>query len=196
MLKDDEDKIVRWELPLHKIIPKKLYEAQQSAVALMPDDQLLAAAQPDSIDWRLRIKYNALLQKYMDPMSPKDSAILQEEIYKDVCTYDTFKRRIDIAAKAVFITRRIGSYTDDQDALLTAFSTRMWEIASASLVKPDGSLDIEATKLVHKTIQILLDRKFGQAVQRQISVGVQNPSTMDPVAIEAQLRALEAADGK
>lgn len=192
----EEDKIVRWELPLHKIIPKKLFEAQQSEVSMLPDAQLIAAAMPDSIDWRLRIRYNSLLEKFKDPTHPKDRGITMEEIYDQICTYETFKRRTDIPAKALFITRKIGTYVDDQDALLTAFTVRMWEVASAPLMKPNGQLDIEATKLVHKTIQILLDRKFGQAVQRQISVGVQNPATMDPIAIENQLRILEAANDK
>lgn len=189
------DEVVRWELPLHKIIPKRLYEAQQSAAGTMSDADLMAAAAPDSLDWRLRIRFNTLIQMYVDPMRPKpEGSILQEDIFSGICTSDTWKRRTSIEAKAVFITRRIGSYLEDQDALLTAFSNRMWEIAGAQLVLPDGRLDIEATKLVHKTIQILLDRKFGQAVQRQVTANLPANSGLDPIAIETQMRILEAAE--
>lgn len=188
----DDNKVVRWELPLQKIIPKRLYEAQQSECAAWTDDKLFAEAMPDSLDWRLRIRYNSLLQQFFDPMRPMaDRAIKQEDIYKDICGYDVFKRRIDMQAKAVFITRRIGSYLEDQDALLSAFSDRLWSIASAPILKKDGSLDVDAAKILHKTIQILLDRKFGQAIQRQVSVGVP-ASSMDPIAIEAQIKKLEA----
>ena len=193
MLDNEEQSIVRWEFPLSKIIPKKLYEAQQSETAMLNDSKLFQEAQPDSIDWRLRIRYCALLQKFMDPLHPKDSVITQEDIYKEICSYDVFKRRVEIPSKAVFITRRIGSYLEDQDALLTAFSTRLWEIASAPILKDDGRIDIEAAKMLHKSVQILLDRKFGQAVQRNITANV-GSSDLDPVTIEAQIRELEALD--
>ncbi|HYX39991.1 MAG TPA: hypothetical protein VE954_43395 [Oligoflexus sp.] len=191
----DEDNLIRWELPLHKIIPKRLYEAQQSECASWTDAKLFAEAMPDSLDWRLRIRYNSLLQQFMDPMKPmSDRAIKQDDIFKDICTYDVFKRRTDNVPKAVFITRRIGSYLEDQDALLTAFSTRLWEVASAPITDDKGRIDIDAAKILHKTIQILLDRKFGMAVQRQVNVGI-NASQMDPIAIEAQIKQLEDMHG-
>jgi hypothetical protein len=195
MLEKDEHSIVRWEFPLSKIIPKKLYEAQKSEEAMLNDSKLFATAEPDSLDWRLRIRYCSLLQKFMDPTHPKDSVITQEDIYRDICSYEVFKRRVDIPAKAVFITRRIGSYLEDQDSLLTAFSARLWEVASAPILREDGRIDIEAAKMLHKSIQILLDRKFGQAIQRNITANIGHQD-MNPETIEAQIRELEALDGQ
>lgn len=199
MLEDEgADKIVRYEIPLKQLIPKKIWEAQQTEYALMAEDKLLREAIPDTIDWRLRIRFQSLLQKIADPTrATVAKSIRQEDIFNGICSYDVYKRRIDIPAKAVFIGKRLGSYLEDQDALLTAFSTRLWEIASAPIMKTDGTLDIESAKILHKTIQILLDRKFGQAVQRQVNVmAPASPLAMDPIQIETQLRSLESmADG-
>jgi len=199
MLEDEgADRIVRYEIPLKQLIPKKIWEAQQTEYALMAEDKLLREAIPDTIDWRLRIRFQSLLQKIADPTrATVAKSIRQEDIFSGICSYDVYKRRIDIPAKAVFIGKRLGSYLEDQDALLTAFSTRLWEIASAPIMKMDGTLDIESAKILHKTIQILLDRKFGQAVQRQVNVmAPASPLAMDPIQIENQLRSLESmADG-
>jgi hypothetical protein len=200
MLEDEStDKIVRYEIPLKQLIPKKIWEAQQTEYAMMAEDKLLREAIPDTIDWRLRIRFQSLLQKIADPTRATVArSIKQEDIFNGICSYDVYKRRIDIPAKAVFIGKRLGSYLEDQDALLTAFSTRLWEIASAPIMKTDGTLDIESAKILHKTIQILLDRKFGQAVQRQVNVmAPASPLAMDPIQIETQLRSLESmADGE
>jgi hypothetical protein len=200
MLEDEStDKIVRYEIPLKQLIPKKIWEAQQTEYAMMAEDKLLREAIPDTIDWRLRIRFQSLLQKIADPTrATVAKSIKQEDIFNGICSYDVYKRRIDIPAKAVFIGKRLGSYLEDQDALLTAFSTRLWEIASAPIMKTDGTLDIESAKILHKTIQILLDRKFGQAVQRQVNVmAPASPLAMDPIQIETQLRSLESmADGE
>jgi hypothetical protein len=200
MLEDEStDKIVRYEIPLKQLIPKKIWEAQQTEYAMMAEDKLLREAIPDTIDWRLRIRFQSLLQKIADPTrATVAKSIKQEDIFNGICSYDVYKRRIDIPAKAVFIGKRLGSYLEDQDALLTAFSTRLWEIASAPIMKPDGTMDIESAKILHKTIQILLDRKFGQAVQRQVNVmAPASPLAMDPIQIETQLRSLESmADGE
>jgi hypothetical protein len=188
-----EAKITRYEIPLKQLIPKKLWEAQQTEYAMMTEDKLMREAVPDTIDWRLRIRFQSLMQKLMDPHNARIAKpIRQEDIFRDICSYEVYKRRVDLPAKAVFIGKRLGSYLEDQDALLTAFSTRLWEIASAPIMKPDGTLDIESAKILHKTIQILLDRKFGQAVQRQVSLlSPANPIMMDPLQIETQLRQLE-----
>lgn len=201
MLDDSDEssgKVVRYEIPLKQLIPKKIWEAQQTEYAMMPEDKLMREAIPDTIDWRLRIRFQSLLQKMMDPsVATLTKPIRQEDIFRDVCSYDVYKRRIDIPAKAVFIGKRLGSYLEDQDALLTAFSTRLWEIASAPIMKLDGTLDIESAKILHRTIQILLDRKFGQAVQRQVNLHAPaSPLNMDPLLIESKLKSLEAmADG-
>lgn len=197
MLEDSSEessaRIVRYEIPLKQIIPKKIWEAQQTEYAMMSEDNLLRAAIPDNLDWRLRIRFQSLLQKVADPTrATVAKAIRQEDIYNGICSYEVYKRRIDIPAKAVFIGKRLGSYLEDQDALLTAFSSRLWEVASAPIMNSDGTLDIESVKILHKTIQILLDRKFGQAVQRQVSVMQPvSPIQMDPLAIEAQLRLMD-----
>jgi|SRR6478735_8159346 len=186
-------KIVRYEIPLKQLIPKKIWEAQQTEYAMMSEDKLLREAIPDNLDWRLRIRYQSLIQRLVDPSNAAPTKpIRQEDIYRDICSYEVYKRRIDMPAKAVFIGKRLGSYLEDQDALLTAFSTRLWEIASAPIMKQDGTLDIESAKILHKTIQILLDRKFGQAVQRQVNVlRPASPISLDPLTIETQLRQLE-----
>lgn len=189
-LEENPETIVRYELPLSKIIPKRLYEAQLTEEAILADSDLYTMAKPDSIDWRLRIKYNSLLQKWRDPQNLAKDPILQEDIYRDICSYDVWRRRVDIPAKAVFITRRISSYLEDQDALLTAMSARLWEIASMNLSNKDGSVNTEAVKIVHKTIQILLDRKFGMAIQRQVTASI-SPMAADPLALEAQVMELE-----
>lgn len=188
-----EAKVIRYEFPLRRLIPKKLWEAQQTEYAAMPEDKLMREALPDSVDWRLRIRFQSLMAKLTDPHRiEKLRPIMQEDIYREICSYEVFKRRVEIPAKAVFISKRLGTYLEDQDALLTAYSTRLWEIASAPLSNPDGTLNIEAAKIMHKTIQILLDRKFGQAVQRQVNLTQPAlPIAMDPLAIESKLRQLE-----
>ncbi len=128
----------------------------------------------------------------MDPAVPLADKILRvDDIIKDICSYEVWKRRVDNEAKAVFYTRRIGTYLEDQDAILTAMSVRLWEIASMSLSNADGELDMDKAKLLHQTIKLLLDRKFGQAVQRQVSAQISNPNSFDPVALERELTAMQ-----
>lgn len=190
---DEEQRLEKWEVPLRKIIPRVLYEAQQSDLTLMSDSSLIEAAVPDSIDWRIRIRYNSLLSRILDPsVALIDKVIRVETIIDGICGYDVWKRRTSIPAKAVFYSRKIGTYLEDQDALLTAMSTRLWEIASVSILQDDGKLDMKAATMLHKTIQILLDRKFGQAVQRQVTATIVDPLTMDPLRIEADISRIEA----
>jgi hypothetical protein len=189
---DIQEVLTKWEAPMKKIIPRVLYEAQQSDLTLLSDSDLIAAAQPDSLDWRLRIRYNSLLARILDPsVALMDKVIRIENIIDGLCGYDIWNRRCKIPAKAVFYSRKIGTYLEDQDALLTAMSARLWEIASAPLLKENGKLDMQAATIVHKTIQILLDRKFGQAIQRQVTASI-DPVHMDPMRIEADINKLEA----
>lgn len=195
----EEQTLVRFEIPLKKAIPKILYEAQSCPEAKMPDAELIRIALPDSLDWRLRIRYNSLVQKFYDP-SNITNIIRGEDIFKGICSYEVYRRRVDIPAKAVFITRRLGSYLEDQDALITAMGSRLWEIASARITNEDGTVDLKAAQILHKTINILLDRKYGQAVQRHAHAmiappaGSEVPHSMDPVMLEAQIKHLEELD--
>lgn len=191
------DRVTVHEIPLQKMIPKKIYEAQQSEWAMKSDDSLIRECAPDSVDWRLRIRYNSLLQQIMDPAVALERRVIRvEDIIADVCTYEVWNRRVSIIPKAVFYSRKLGTYLEDQDALLTAFSGRLWEIASMPIVKQSGEVDHEAVKLLHRTINILLDRKFGQAVQRYVSAQIPGPENLDPIQVEKQLQLLEALDAK
>ena len=193
----DEGRAVLQEIPLSQIIPKKLYEAQQSEWALKSDDQLMKECTPDSIDWRLRIRYNSLVQQVLDPMCPLERKVIRvEDIYSDICSYEVYRRRVDLTPKAVFITRKIGNYLEEQDSMLTAFSARLWEIASMPITNAAGGVDHEAVKLIHRTINLLLDRKFGQAVQRHVNAQLPTPENMDPLAVQKQVAFLESLDVK
>lgn len=193
---EEESVLIKYELPMKKLIPKALYHAQRSELVLINDDDLIRSANPDSIDWRLRIRFNSLLQKIMDPTIPLENRVIRiEHIIEGITTYAVWTRRVAIEAKAVFYTRKIGTYLEDQDALLTAMSARLWDIASAPLIK-NGELDIKAATMVHKTIQILLDRKFGQAVQRTaVKVEMEDITKLDPSRIEIDIGRIEALSG-
>jgi hypothetical protein len=149
------------------------------------------------LDWRLRIRYNSLLQKIQDPAIPLENRVVRiENIIDGITSYAVWSRRVQIEAKAVFYTRKIGTYLEDQDALLTAMSARLWEIASAPLMKSNGELDLKAATMVHKTIMILLDRKFGQAVQKTaIKVEMEDITKLDPTRIEIDIGRIEALSG-
>jgi len=189
---DEEQKLEKWEAPLRKLIPKVLYQAMQSDLTLMSDSDLIKEALPDSLDWRLRIRYNSLLSRILDPsVALIDKVIRTESIIDGLCGYDVWRRRTQNNAKCVFYTRKIGTYLEDQDALLTAMSARLWEIASIPITNGEGRLDLKAATMLHKTIQILLDRKFGQAVQRQVTASV-DPINLDPARIEGEIMRIEA----
>jgi hypothetical protein len=192
MIEGEEEYLQKWEAPLRKLIPKVLYEAQQSDLTLLSDDGLMREALPDSLDWRLRIRYNSLLQTILNPsVALVDKVIRVENIIQGLCGYDIWNRRSRIPAKAVFYTRKIGTYLEDQDALLTAMSARLWEVASAPVLNERGELNLKAATILHKTIQILLDRKFGQAIQRNVTATV-DPMAFDPLRIEADISRIEA----
>lgn len=191
-MSEDHEVLIKYEIPLQKIVPKKLWDAQKSDSAMLSDSQLIQRAMPDSIDWRLRIRYNSLIQQIMDPAVPlADKIIRVDDIIKDICSYEVWKRRVDNELKAVFYMRRIGTYLEDQDALLTAMSARLWEIASAPIADEFGNMDMDKAKLLHSTIKLLLDRKFGQAVQRQVSSHIPSPQSFDPVQLERELLAAQ-----
>lgn len=186
---------------MKQVLPRKLYEAQQSEYVKMNDAKLLVEANPDSLDWRLRLRYNSLLQKMLDPALPLEHKVIRaQDVYDDICSYDVFNRRASDKAKAVFITRRIGAYLEDQDAILTAMSQRLWEIASIPIIR-DGVIDMEAAKLLHQTIKLLLDRKFGMAIQRQVTATLPgnvlptDPRSFDPIRLEAELLQIESQIG-
>lgn len=191
-----ESVLIKYELPMKKLVPRALYHASKSPLVMVDDDTLIRAATPDSIDWRLRIRYNSLLQKLRDETIPIEQRVIRiENVIDGITTYPVWQRRVGIEAKAVFYTKKIGSYLEDQDALLTAMSARLWEIASAPLMK-DGELDLKAASMVHKTIMILLDRKFGQAVQRTaLKIEHQDISHLDPSRLELDISRIEALNG-
>lgn len=152
----------------------------------MSDAEIIKNAKPDSIDWELRLR---LARKFQDFERGVKKNLDPEDFFRGICTSGIWNSRMRNKYKSAFIGRPMHNFNQATDNLLTAITSRFYEIVSIPITIK-GQVDHKSAKLLIELGKLLLDRKHGQAVQRSMSMSV--PVELSRAEVEDEIAALEA----
>ena len=162
---------------------------EDDIISEMSDSDLIRAAKPDSIDWELRLR---LARKLADFESGKVKRLLDQDFYDGICPEHIWKSRMRNLQKAAFIGRPMHNFGQATDNLITAITSRFYEMVSIPLIGLGGKVDHKSVKLLIDMAKLLLDRKHGSAVQRALLVQAALPVNLSNEQVEAEIKSLEA----
>ena len=154
----------------------------------LSDSKLISRASPDAVDWELRTRFTRL---FMEAHEAKEGSItvwLEPDFYAGVLPKRKFLDRLKKPEKLSFYMRPLHRFEQATDNIISVITSRMYEISALQIVDEDGKVDHKAAGLILQLGKMVLDRKLGSAVQRQLLVSVE--STPDDV--EKEIKALEA----
>ncbi len=186
------------EILLRRRLPESIYYALQPDLEKLTTSsaEIIRMATPDSIDWQLRARIDCLVLK-LNPRSKRD--LTEQEFHEGICDYLTFKKRLTHEWKRVFLTRPLDTFSEATDHILTSLTARFYEIASLPISSLDHrgnkTVDLKNARLMMDLAKLMLDRKLGAAVQRNVNVSVETkvkPVTVSLAQIESEIKSLEA----
>lgn len=170
---------------LHPDLDKMMYS----------DSDILKLANPDSVDWEIRIRMARIISK----VTLKSKTVYEEiDFYRGICERVVFRKRLMHEWKGAFLVRPLHTFEQATDHIITAITARFYEIAAlpVTTTAEDGTktVDHRNARLLMDLAKLMLDRKHGSAIQRQVTLKSSIPASVavDPVAVENEIIALEA----
>jgi hypothetical protein len=159
----------------------------------MSDSVVLKMADPDSVDWEIRIRLARILSR----ITEKSEKIYElGDFYVGICTCDVFRRRIKDEWKKSFYIRPLHTFKQATDNIIKTITARFYEIAAIPVVDIDDqgkkTVDHKNARLLLDVAKLLLDRKLGAAVQRNVTLKGSVPANTTPAEDETEIKALEA----
>jgi hypothetical protein len=187
--------------PFSYIRSKKLrniLDSEDPDLDLLSDIEITEQAAPNAILWELRARLWILIDKREEDLQKwgKAEPLLADEIRKGICSRQQFEKIIANPMKSAFLSRPLGSPEDRQEDLVRAAQARLWEILSLPIVGKDGRPDKSLAKIVFDTAKMVMERKYGTAIQRTETLAhvrneqVGSPQPISVEALEADIRAL------
>jgi len=167
---------------------------------MMPEDAINKLAEPNAMLWELRVRLWQTIEdreaKYAS--FAKIIPITSDDIIKGICSRGRLYRIVDDKFKCEFLSRPLRDYQNSAEDLTRAAQARIWEVLSLPIKDNKGVPDKNLTKIVFDCAKMVLDRKYGQAIQKtELYAKVQSQSlhiTKDlssPEAIDAEIKRLE-----
>lgn len=195
-------------LALRSVLPSLIYNAidQDPEKAIMSDAQIIHRAKPDSIDWELRIRMARIIGQAESEAerNAKDDTIWTEgDFCRGICNRDALRLRLEDEWKRDFLVRPLHTFKQATDNIIKAVTARLYEISSIPIMYdalgPKGEIvqrvDHKNAKLVMDLAKLMLDRKLGSAIQRQVTMTAAVPGATliaTPAEVEQKIKALEA----
>jgi len=161
-------------------------------VSEMSDADVVRAAKPDATDWELRLR---LARKLQDFETGKLKRLLDKDFFDGICSEAIWKSRMRNKMKAAFIGRPMHNFGQATDNLITAITSRFYELVSVPLIGAGGKVDHKSAKILIDMAKLLLDRKHGAAVQRSLLVKSSLPVDLSAEQVEEEIKILEAEVG-
>ncbi len=188
----DKLKVLKSKVPdliFHSVLP----DIEKMA---MSDSDIIMMADPDSVDWEIRVRMTRLLEKVGNGGI---RVYTLDDFHKGICNVLVFKKRLKQEWKRTFYTRPLHTFEQATDNIITAITSRFYEITNLPITTVDGNgkktVDHKNARLMMDLAKLMLDRKHGQAVQRQVvakAPSVPRIMSPTPTEVEEEITALEA----
>ena len=166
-----------------------LIEDKDPDLDLLNDDEIVEHAQPNSTLWELRARLWICIDKREADLEKfgKCDPLLVEEIRKGICSEKQFNRFLNNPVQSAFLSRPLGSPESRQEDLVRAANARLWEILSMPLTDKNGRPDKAMAKIVFDTAKMVMERKYGTAIQRTETLARVQTQKIDsePISVEA-----------
>lgn len=178
----------------------KIFEEDEN-LSMLPEDTIHRLAEPNALLWELRVKLWKLIEDREAKLKHFGTAeeIKIAELINGICSESRFKTITDSKFKCEFLSRPIRNYENSAEDLVRAAQARIWEVLSLPIKDDKGIPDKALTKIVFDCAKMVIDRKYGQALQKtELYAKVQSHSlsitgklTDKPEAIDAEIKRLE-----
>ncbi len=162
----------------------------------MSDSDVIRMADPDSVDWEIRVRMTRLLEKVGNGGI---RVYTLDDFHKGICNVLVYKKRLKQEWKRTFYTRPLHTFEQATDNIITAITSRFYEITNLPITTVDENgkktVDHKNARLMMDLAKLMLDRKHGQAVQRQVIAKAPLPPKVispTPSEVEEEIVALEA----
>jgi len=186
--------LARFDFITSKKIRKILTE-EDPDIALLPDHEVENGAKPNANLWELRARLwilidqrLALKDKYgeCDPLG-------EPEIREGICQKSQFHRILNDPFRAAFLARPLASPEARLEDQVRAANARVMEVLAMPMKNAEGLPDKQIMKMVLDTAKMVLDRKYGTAIQRTETlarVSHETPMVHDVSVIDQDIEAL------
>lgn len=175
---------------------RTILTSEDPDLALLPDHEIENGAKPNSTLWELRARLwilidqrLALKEKYgeCDPLK-------EPEIREGICQKSQFSRILSDPFRAAFLARPLKSPEARQEDQVRAANARIMEVLAMPMKNAEGLPDKQIMKMVLDTAKMVLDRKYGTAVQRTETLARVHsaPVIHDVSVIDEDIEALSA----
>lgn len=179
----------------------RIFEENEE-LSMLPEDELLELAQPNSVLWELRVSLWKCIQERENHLANFGNAqeLKCEEIIRGICSQKKFWAITQSKFKCEFLSRPIRDFENSSEDLAKAAQARLWEILSMPIKDKLGMPDPKMTKIVFDCAKMVLDRKYGQAtqktelyakVQSNHSISSQPPMQVATLDVDAQIAQIE-----
>ncbi len=190
---------------LKDVLPSVVYKAiSHVGRASMADADVIHKANPDATDWELRLRMTRIINKAEEESGDDkvDTTIwVEDDFCKGICQRNALRTRLGDEWKREFLFRPLHTFKQATDNIIMSVTARLYEISAIPITYeftgPDGKVvkrvDHKNAKLVMDLAKLMLDRKLGLALARQVTVTASVPGKVaTPADVEKEIKALEA----
>lgn len=168
---------------------KTMIEGTDPDLDLLSDLEITEQAAPTAMMWELRARLWILIDARENDLRKfgKCDPLKVDEIRKGICSEKQFNRYLSNPMQAAFLARPLGSPENRQEDLARAAHARLWEILSLPLTDKDGRPDKALAKLVFDTSRMVIEHKYGTAIQRSETLARVQTQTIkeEPINVKA-----------
>lgn len=184
----------------------RIFEENEE-LAMLQEDTITHLAEPNAMLWELRVRLWKLVEDREAKLSAFNtcSDLTIAELTHGICSDARLRSIVKNQFKCEFLSRPIRDYKNSAEDLTRAAQARLWEVLSLPIKDEKGLPDKGLTKIVFDCAKMVLDRQYGQAIQKtELYAKVQSKSlnitsnidTSKPEAIDAEIARLESALGE
>ena len=152
--------------------------------ASMTEDELIDEAKPTTNDWALRHSFWSKFGEFINSgdLDAGDRSVIQMvDIYRGICSPKSFHCTIDKPHKLAFILCPMQTHQEDLNIQAIMASKVVARIMNQE-IKIDANWCPKKAMVVLRASSMILERAFGQAIQRSINLNVN--TEVDPQQIK------------
>ena len=177
--------------------------ADTDELNFLKEDEINRLAEPNSMLWELRVRLWRLIEDRLVKLEAfgQTQELKIEEIINGICSRNKFMTILDDKFKCEFLSRPIRDYENSAEDLVRAAQARIWEVLALPIKDSKGLPCPKMTKIVFDCAKMVIDRKYGQALQKtelyakiqsqSLSISGTTRELNSPEAIDAEIALLE-----
>lgn len=162
----------------------------------MDESELIGRIKPSEILWGLRQRFWEHFNDVLNDTKLEVKVLHSSKIYNGVCCKRVWQKTLKNREAMAFICRPIKSMEEEFDLLAVISQSRMKELVRLSLAPEKDNFSASKAKIVLQTIAMIQNRKYGNTIQRNLSLSVKEhrkiqnkPKNVE--ALESEIKNLE-----